>query len=473
MATFDLYSPRGGETASTIDNATAADVARSAEALRANMPAWSAAPLGHRIAVLRRWQEALVEHQEAIVSALAEDTGRIALSAVEFAGVLARIDYWCSHAPTVFAESSSGTSETAPGVTYQHQRVPLGLVGVISPWNFPLLLTMTDALPALVAGCAVLAKPSEITSRFVAPLKASLDACPELADVFDLVTGLGTTGAAVINQADAVCFTGSVATGRKVGAQAGERLIPAFLELGGKDPLLVLADADLDMAVDAALRSSVISTGQACQSIERIYVHTSLFDEFVEKVVAQAKTVETNRAGEAAGVLGPFIDRRQADKVEMQVRKALADGAVQHCGEFERNEGGAWCTPIVLTNVNHDMDICREETFGPVLPIMSFDDDEQAIAQANDTSFGLSAAVIGEPAHALAVARRIRAGAVSVNDGGLTTQVADVEKESFGDSGVGRSRMGPAGLRRFLRVQALLIQNGPVLPISAYSPPKK
>lgn len=472
MATFDLYSPRGGEAASTIPNANAAEVGRRALALREGMSAWGASSLGDRISVLRRWQSALVEHQEAIVAALAQDTGRVALSVVEFAGVIARIDYWCAHAPAVFAEHSSGVSETAPSVAFEHQRVPLGLVGVISPWNFPLLLTMTDALPALVAGCAVLAKPSEITSRFVEPVKASIDAVPELAAVFDLVTGLGNTGSAVIDQADGVCFTGSVATGRKVGAQAGERLIPAFLELGGKDPLVVLADADLDRAVDAALRSSVISTGQACQSIERIYVHASIFDSFVEKIVEQARSVHTNRAGESAGVLGPFIDRRQADKVEMQVRKALTEGAIQHCGEFERDDGGAWCTPIVLTNVNHEMDICREETFGPVLPIMRFDSDEQAIAQANDTSFGLSAAVFGEPAHALAVARRINAGAVSVNDGGLTTQVSDVEKESFGDSGVGRSRMGPAGLRRFLRTKALLIQNGPVLPISAYTPPK-
>lgn len=470
MKTYDCLSPRGGDEIDRIPRASAAEVAQRADDLRAAQGAWAAQPSEHRVEVLQRWRVALAGHQAEIVAALTADTGRYGLSEVEFAGVLARIDYWAERAPAILAESSSGVSETAPSVRFEHNRVPLGLVAVVSPWNFPLLLTMTDTLPALLAGCAVIAKPSEITSRFVAPLRGSISEVPELAAVFDLATGLGDTGAAVIGNSDAVCFTGSVATGRKVGAQAGEQLIPAFLELGGKDPLIVLDDADMGRAVDAALRASVISTGQACQSIERIYVHRSLFDAFVERVVADAKRVSTNQADLHRGVLGPFIDRRQGAKVQAQIDDAVANGATRHCGEMSVVDGGTWCTPTVLTNVDHSMLVYREETFGPVLPIMPFDTDDEAVALANDTAFGLSAAVIGEENHALAVGRRVQAGAVSINDGGLTTQVSDVEKESFGESGVGRTRMGPNGLRRFLRPQALLIQEGPAVPISAFEP---
>ena len=426
--------------------------------LRAAQPSWAGAGLAQRLQALADWREALLGNRSAIVAALAADTGRTLLSNAEFDAVLRRIAYWMEKAPLLLAQGSSGVSETVPSVRYEHRLAPLGLVGVVSPWNFPLLLTLIDALPALAAGCTVLAKPSELTPRFVDPLRQTIQATPQLAAALRFIQGGAATGEALVEQVDAVCFTGSVATGRLVGAQAGRRLIPAFLELGGKDPLIVLADANLQTAVTVALRGSVLGTGQACQSIERVYVHEALHDAFVARLVEAAGKVSLHLSPADSGHLGPFIDERQAAKVEAQLADAEAQGAVRHCGGLLRRTEGTWCSPVVLTKTRHDMLLYREETFGPLIPVMPFADDEQAIELANDSEFGLSAAVLGEEAHALAVARRLRAGAVSINDAGLTAQVSDVEKDSFGVSGVGRSRMGASGLLRFLRKQALLVQ---------------
>ena len=231
---------------------------------------------------------------------------------------------------------------------------------------------------------------------------------------------------------------------------------------------MVLPDADLDTAVRVALRASVVGTGQACQSIERVYVHASLYDEFVDRLVAAASAVTLNTRQLDEGHLGPFIDPRQADHVAAQLADAEAAGAVRRCGGLVRRNGGAWCRPAVLTDVRHDMLLYREETFGPLIPVMPFAADDEAVGLANDSEFGLSAAVLGHPERAMAIARRLRAGAVSVNDAGLTAQVGDVEKDAFGVSGLGRSRMGPSGLLRFLRRQALLVQMGAPASLDAF-----
>ena len=459
--------PRGGPPC-TFTPPTPEEIEGIAGNLAAAQWEWAARGVQGRIGVMGRWRAALLERRAEIVGALAEDTGRRALCEAEFDGSVRRLDYWSEKAPELLGSVSAGLSETVPGIRYEHNLTPLGLVGVIGPWNFPLLLVLIDALPALLAGCAVLAKPSEVTPRFVEPLIRSVEPVPELAQVLRFVQGGAATGEAIVEHADAVCFTGSVRTGRLVGAQAGRRLIPALLELGGKDPLVVLADADLDTAVAVALRASVIATGQACQSIERVYVHDTLYAQFVEQLVAAAGKVRLTAGQAGGGHLGPFIDPAQADRVQAQLADAEARGATRHCGGVERGKDGDWCAPAVLTGVNHDMLLYREETFGPVIPVMAYADDAEAIRLANDSEFGLSAAVLGDESHALAVARQLRAGAVSINDGGLTAQVSDVEKESFGVSGLGRSRTGPSALLRFLRKQALLVQTGTPAPIEAF-----
>jgi acyl-CoA reductase-like NAD-dependent aldehyde dehydrogenase len=356
-----------------------------------------------------------------------------------------------------------------PGVNYGVTQAPFGLVGVISPWNFPLLLALTDAVPALAAGCAALVKPSEVTPRFIGPLMRAVARVEGLP--LALVEGDGATGAALVPLVDFVAFTGSVATGRKVAEAAARAFVPASLELGGKDPLIVLESADPKRAAAIALSASCRATGQACQSIERIYVARPLHDVFIAELVRHAEAVQLNWPDIGAGDLGPFIFARQAEQVAAQIGDAVARGArVLTGGTIETHGGGLWLRPTVLADVTHAMDVMREETFGPVLPVMPFDTVDEALRLANDSVYGLSAAVVAATlAEAEAVARRLHAGAVSLNDGALTALLSDAAKASFGLSGLGPSRAGEEGLLRFLRRRVLYAQTGDPLPLAAFS----
>ena len=344
---------------------------------------------------------------------------------------------------------------------------PYPLVGVISPWNFPLALASLDAVPALLAGCAVIVKPSEVTSRFVRPLTESIAAVPELHAVFRFVTGDGGAGAGLVDAVDAVCFTGSVATGRKVAVHAAQKFIPAFLELGGKDPAIVTAGAELENAVRAIARSAFGATGQACQSLERAYVAREVYDDFLAALVESAKGIRLNDADLDDGEIGPLIFAGQSATIRRHLDDALARGAQVHCGgKIENHGGGDWCRPTVVSEVSPDMLIMREETFGPVITVSPFDSAEEAIALANESDYGLSAAVFaGAQAEAEAIAAKLEVGGVSINDASLTAAVNDVEKNSFRFSGMGGSRMGPAGMSRFLRKRALLHQSAPAASI--------
>jgi acyl-CoA reductase-like NAD-dependent aldehyde dehydrogenase len=289
---------------------------------------------------------------------------------------------------------------------------------------------------------------------------ASVRDFPELAGVLSVITGDGQTGAALIEQVDAVCFTGSVPTGRKVAEACARRLIPAFLELGGKDPVIVLESADPDRAAAVVLRASVQASGQACQSLERVYVHETVQSEFLKRLVARADAVSLNYPDSHRGQVGPLIFARQAEIIAAQLGDAVAKGArILTGGRIENHGGGLWLRPTVVTGVTHDMALMTEETFGPVMPVLGFRSTDEAVRLANESMYGLSAAVLGDEAEALKVARRLHAGAVSINDGALTTEVFDAEKNAFKLSGLGASRMGPSGLLRFLRKKALLIQH--------------
>jgi acyl-CoA reductase-like NAD-dependent aldehyde dehydrogenase len=453
-----VRNPRTGSVDATVHAWSAPELATLARRLRAAQPAWAALGVEGRCQALRRWAQAVDKRHDSLLEALATDTGRYRLAETEVqtlggmvAGYTAQAAAWLDPGP----ERASATA----GISLQAQLVPYPLIGVISPWNFPLLLSCLDSIPALAAGCAVIAKPSEVTPRFVAPLMAAVNDVPELAAVCAFVTGAGDTGAALIGQVDGICFTGSVATGHKVAEAAARRLIPAFLELGGKDPAIVLPSADADRAAAIVLRGSVQGTGQACQSLERVYVHASIADAFIERLVARARAVEFNFPDVHAGHIGPLIFAGQAEIIGRQLADALARGArVLTGGELERHGGGLWMRPTVLTGVTNQMLLMQEETFGPVIPVVVCRDVDEAVRLANDSVFGLSAAVIGDEAEAIAVARRLNAGAISINDAALTTEVYDAEKNAFGQSGLGASRMGRSGMQRFLRRKALLIQ---------------
>jgi acyl-CoA reductase-like NAD-dependent aldehyde dehydrogenase len=466
-----VRNPRTGELDHEIPVTSPEDIALIATALRAAQAQWVAMGASGRAACLNRFADAVMAEVGPLGQALSIDTGRSTFAQFEAIKSVELIRMWAERAGPILDElAGAGQSGQVPAVHYQHRLIPYQVVAVISPWNVPLLLAMIDSLAALSAGCSVLLKPSEVTPRFIEPLQRALDAVPELAAVLHIVTGGPETGKAMIEQVDAVCFTGSVKTGRQVSQQAAACFIPAFLELGGKDPAIVLPDADIPLAVRAIIRSAIGMTGQACQSLERIYCHESIAEPFTEELLAQLKVLSLTCTEDGAGDIAPLIFERQAKTIQAQVDDALAKGAACLLGGEPVKAGGIWYPPTLLANVNHDMLIMQEETFGPVIPVVIYGDVEEAVALANDSTFGLSAAVFSADAHAAkAVAERLQVGAISINDASLTGIVNDVEKNSFRFSGMGGSRMGPAGLTRFLRKRALLIQTGEPAPVQLFS----
>ncbi|KAB8315895.1 aldehyde dehydrogenase family protein [Tolypothrix campylonemoides VB511288] len=426
--------------------------------LRRSQRTWLQLGLEGRIQALQQWKQAILSGRDKLTEGLVNDTGRLSISVLEIDSFVSSIDRWCKLAPELLQESKKDTAISF--IELQQTAVPYPLVGVISPWNFPLLLSTIDTIPALLAGCAAIVKPSEIAPRFVAPLLTALNTVPKLRDVLTFVEGAGETGAALIEYVDLVCFTGSVATGRKVAQAAAKRFIPAFLELGGKDPAIVLPSADLNLATSAILWGSVVNTGQSCLSIERIYVAESIFEEFVQKLLAKAQSLQLAYPTVESGEIGPIIAERQAAIISDHLLDAVEQGAVVHCGgEVENHGGGWWCYPTVLTSVNHSMKVMTEETFGPIMPVMPFSTVEEAVNLANDSIYGLSAAVFASTeAEALEVARQIDAGAISINDAALTALMHEGEKNAFKFSGMGGSRMGSAALTRFMRKKAFLVK---------------
>jgi succinate-semialdehyde dehydrogenase / glutarate-semialdehyde dehydrogenase len=459
---IEVRNPRTGKLDHAIAPPSSDWLKAQCDRLRQAQMHWQQMGIEGRTEALQQLKQSVSAQRDYLTEALVNDTGRLSISVLEIDSFLSSIDRWCGLAPKLFQDAETDT--TIPFIHLQQTSAPYPLVGVISPWNFPLLLSTIDTVPALLAGCAVIVKPSEIASRFVAPLMAAIATVPNLRDVLIFVEGGGETGVALIEYVDLVCFTGSVETGRKVAAAAAKRFIPACLELGGKDPAIVLASADLELAALAILWGSVVNTGQSCLSIERIYVADSIFEPFVERLIAKAERLKLAYPTVESGEIGPIISERQAAVIRDHLLDAIAKGAVVRCGgQVEQKDGGWWCRPTVLTQVNHAMKVMTEETFGPIMPIMSFSTVEEAIKLANDTTYGLSAAVFAaEEAEALAIAQQVDAGAISINDAGLTALIYEGEKNSFKSSGLGGSRMGSAGLTRFLRKKAFLVKTNSV-----------
>jgi succinate-semialdehyde dehydrogenase / glutarate-semialdehyde dehydrogenase len=460
-APLPVRNPRTGEIDLHITPAAEPEIAAICRRLRGAQHAWAAAPVEHRVAVMRRWAERLKAHRAALVEADSIDTGYGQISQVAPDMVIGSIMRLAAHAPAQLRDlKRTGKSPAMPHVQFDTNLRPYPLLGVIGPWNAPLMLSTLHALPALFAGCAVIVKPSEVAPRFVRPMMQTIAEVPELAEVLTFVVGDAETGQAIIEHVDIINFTGSVPNGRKVAEACAKRFIPAMLELGGKDPVIVTQTADLDRAATAVLRGAVTSTGQVCFSIERIYVHESVHDAFVERLVREAARVELNYPDPRRGQIGPFISARQAEIVDGHIDDALAKGARLRCGGKSVNLGGGlYMYPTVLIGVSHEMRVMRDETFGPVMPVMRYRTEDEAVRLANDTYYGLSAAVIaGTEPEARRIADRLEAGVVSVQDTFLTFAGFGVaEWESFKFSGMGGR--GP-GLTSFMRKQAVLVNTG-------------
>ncbi|WP_137680141.1 aldehyde dehydrogenase family protein [Aurantiacibacter suaedae] len=464
-----VRNPRSGKVDHKIAVSSRAEVAEKAGSLRANQPAWEALGVEGRCGVMARWLGAVKAQAVAIGEADAHDTGGCHTSYLQGFITMGNIGGWLEDAPKAFAALDyDAMSSSMPSVRVQSQLVAYPLTGVISPWNAPLMLALLDAVPALFAGSAVLLKPSEVTPRVIEALFETVRQVPELAGVFDYVTGPGEVGQAVIEEADTICFTGSVPTGRKVAVACAERLIPCNLELGGKDPCIVTASADLERAATAVLRGAVYATGQVCYSVERVYVHRSIHDDFVALLVERAAEVRLNADNPRAGHIGPFTHPPQGAIVARHISDAVRKGAVLRSGgTLEDIDGGLYLRPTILTNVDHTMLIMQDETFGPCLPVMAYDDEDEAVRLANDTQFGLTASVIaGTADEAEAIGRRLNAGGIFLQDTFLTfAKLRTFGTDSFGWSGYGAPRIGPESLRRFLRRKSLLTQTGEVADI--------
>ena len=429
--------------------------------LREHQPSWRSAGVEARIAAMQEWKASVERKKEKLTKALCTDTGRRWETLLEVDLVASSIDRWCGIARD-FLRPTKKKASSIPFISLKQELEPFSLVGVISPWNFPLLLSLIDTIPALLAGCAVAVKPSEVTPRFVEVMQDTIREVPLLRDVFLYMQGDGETGESLVGQSDLVCFTGSTATGRKVYAAAAQRMIPVFLEMGGKDPAVVLEGADLDSASSAILWGSTANAGQSCLSIERVYVQESVHDAFVKMLSQKAAGVRLAHPNMDDGVIGPIIFRKQVDIINEHLRDALSKGAQIVAGSTvcEEKNGGWYCRPTVLTEVTHDMLVMKEETFGPIMPVMPFKTVDEAVALANGTVYGLSGAVFARTnEEAIAVARRIEGGAISINDAALTAVMHEGEKNSFRLSGIGGTRMGPSAMKRFMRQKVMIVRD--------------
>jgi succinate-semialdehyde dehydrogenase / glutarate-semialdehyde dehydrogenase len=459
--TLSVRNPRTGAYDYEIQIPSADDLDYRCAQLRKAQTNWAQNGIEARITVMQAWKTEVEKHKNELIEALCQDTGRRWETLLEADIVAASIDRWCGISRHFFAPAERRSS-SIPFLEIEQDLVPYQLVGVISPWNFPLLLSLIDTIPALLAGCAVIVKPSEITPRFIAVINKTIEAVPALAGVLSYLTGAGDTGAELTKRTDLICFTGSTATGRKVYQAACGRFIPVFLELGGKDAALVFEGADLEKASSAVLWGSTANAGQSCLSIERIYVQESVFEDFVEKLLSKATALKLAYPDMDSGKIGPIISDKQVAIINDHLDDALRKGAtiLTNATQCEEHGGGYYCRPTVLINVNHRMKIMTEETFGPILPVMSFKTREEGLKLANDSVYGLSGAVFADTnENALEIARHLTAGAVSINDAALTAIMHEGEKNSFKMSGIGGTRMGPSAIKRFMRQKAYLIKN--------------
>lgn len=457
-----VENPATGAVIAEVAAMSTDDVAELARRARAAQPQWQALGFDGRAVVLRRMQRWIVDHTDEIVETICAETGKAFEDALiaEVNYGAAAFGFWADTAPKYLADERVQSSQLlVKGKRLLLTYKPMGLIGVIGPWNYPLTNSFGDCIPALAAGNSVILKPSDVTPLTSLLLARGLAECGLPEDVFAVATGRGDTGAALIDHVDMIMFTGSTVTGRKVAVRAAERLIPASLELGGKDPLIVLADADVERAAHHAAYYSMLNCGQTCISIERAYVEAPVYDEFVRLVTTKVKALRQGvPQGPGSVDVGSLTFPAQVEIVSQQVEDARARGATILTGGQRGRDTGYWFQPTVLVDVDHDMTIMREETFGPTLPIMKVSDADEAVRLANDSAYGLSAAVFSRDLdRAEEVARRLEAGAVTINDALVNYTALELPMGGAKPgSGIGH-RHGAGGIRKYCRQQSLLV----------------
>ncbi|WP_254532248.1 succinic semialdehyde dehydrogenase [Natrinema gelatinilyticum] len=476
--TIDVRAPATDAVIGSIPDCTEADVERAVERARNAQSSWAETSVDERSKRIDRFGDLVLKHRAELLDCLQLETGKSRRHAVEeVLDVAFTCSYYADHAADALGDDRRRgvfPAATTARVTYE----PVGVVGAISPWNYPLTLSLTDVLPALVAGNTVVLKPDEKTPYTALALAELLERAGLPDGCFEVVTGRGATvGPALIDRVDYVSFTGSTETGRAVAERAGRNLIGCSLELGGKNPLLVLDDADVETSARGAVQACFTNAGQLCLAAERLYVADAIYDEFLEAFVTATRRLTLGTGFDFADDVGSLIDGDQLERVETHVEDARDRGATVLTGGRRRPDVGPFCyEPTIMTDVDEDATAACEETFGPVVSVESVPDVATAIERANDSDYGLNASVwTGDRTRGAVVAREIDCGTVCVNDAYISGWAAvDAPMGGFGDSGLGR-RHSPEGVRRYLESRTIATSRiGPLdalprLPVSWYA----
>ena len=453
-------NPATGETLRESDCATEQEVYAAVARARTAQPAWFALGIRARIAILKKFQYLLHQRKSDIARVITSEAGKPYAEALttEVIVVLDAARFYIENAYRLLRDELLPHGNLAMKLKAGRVlREPYGVVGIVSPWNYPFSIPATETLAGLVAGNAVVIKPSEFTSLVVLELASLLHQAGVPKEVFQVLVGDGATGAVLLNsEIDKLVFTGSVATGKRIAQAAAARLLPVVLELGGKDPMLVLEDADIDVASSGAVWGAFVNAGQTCLSVERCYVQRRLYEPFLEACVRKVRQLRVGNGMNPETDMGPMIHERQLDLVAQQVEDARARGARVLAGGTRLPElGPNFYAPTVLANVTHNMRVMREETFGPVLPVMPFDTDDEAIALGNDSEYGLAASIwTRDRSRGEAIARRIATGTVMVNDVVSCFGISEAPHGGFKSSGIGRTH-GRFGLEEMVRIKYL------------------
>jgi acyl-CoA reductase-like NAD-dependent aldehyde dehydrogenase len=456
-----VENPATGEIVATVPDLGADAVAEMAVRGRAAQPGWEAFGFEGRGRVLLRAQKWVMDNADQVISTIVSETGKTfedaSLAEISYAGNA--FGFWAKQAPEYLADERVKSGQLlVKGKKLILRYSPLGLIGVIGPWNYPLTNSFGDCIPALAAGNSVILKPSEVTPLTSLLMAEGLRECGLPEHVLQIATGRGATGAALVEEVDMIMFTGSTRTGRKVAEAAARRLIPASLEMGGKDPMLVLSDADLERAANFATYYSMQNAGQTCISIERVYVEEPVYDEFVAKVSEKVRALRVGAPhGPGSVEVGAITFPPQLETIKDHVADAVQKGARVLTGGREVQGAGRFYEPTVLVDVDHSMKIMTEETFGPTLPIMKVADVEEAVRLANDSPYGLGSSVFTrDTGRGEQIARRLETGAANVNDAMINYTVLELPMGGAKASGLG-SRHGAGGIRKYCSQQAIVV----------------
>jgi len=450
-----------GEPLGRVPHCTSDDVVAAARRARELQTQWAARPIRERAEVVLRFHDLVLRHQDEVLDVIQLENGKARRHAFEeVADVALTARYYANTAEDYLTPKRRQGVQLMLTEVWEHHH-PKGLVGIISPWNYPLTLGISDALPALMAGNAVLAKPDDRTPFSALWAVQMLERAGMPAGLVQQVTGPGAElGTPIIEQSDYLMFTGSTSTGRTVAAQAGERLIDCSMELGGKNALLVLDDADVGKAATGAVRAAFSNAGQLCISIERIYVPSPLWDDFVDRFVVATKAMKLSAALDYSADMGTLISEKQLETVTHHVDDAVSKGATVLAGGRARPDIGPYFyEPTILSGVREGMVAFADETFGPVVSLYRVETEDEAIARANDSSYGLNFSVwTSDPEHGRRVAARLQAGTVNVNEGYAAAWGSiDAPMGGMKDSGLGR-RHGEYGILKYTEPQTIAIE---------------